>query len=109
MSISAIIKPDENGNSPVFVSQSDSYAHFAGANAGTSIKNGAGTLRKVVVNTKGTTATLTLYDNTSASGTVIAVLDLTAQPGTFMFDAAFTIGCFAVITGTLSDVTITYR
>lgn len=94
-------------NSPMY--ESDSFAYLAGATAGTLVKSGAGTLRKVSINTKGTTATLTIYNNTSATGAIIAVVDLTAQVTTLFFDAAFTLGCYIVVTGTLSDITITYR
>jgi len=86
------------------------YSHIAGA-ATTTIKSGAGALHTLNINTKGTTSTATIYDNTAASGTVIAIVDTAgAASGTSMFyDVAFSTGLTIVTTGTLSDITVGYR
>lgn len=87
------------------------YAHLA-ANATTVLKYGHGELRRVVVNTAGSAGnTLTLYDNTAGSGTVIAVIALAsaASGATLEYDLVFQTGLTAVIaTGTPGDVTIIY-
>lgn len=84
------------------------YNHQS-ANGTTTIKSGSGTLHSVTVNNAGTTDTITLYDNTAGSGTVIAVIGSSSE-ATFMYDIAFTTGLTAVIAGTTSpDVTFSFK
>jgi hypothetical protein len=85
------------------------YTHLA-ALATTTIKSGEGILHSVAINTKGATAnTLTLYDNTAASGTIIAVIDTTSQIQTLLYDLQFTTGLTAVVAaGTAADITISW-
>lgn len=76
------------------------------------IKSGAGILHKVVINTKGAAAnTLTLYDNTTATGTVIAIIDtVNINSQALLYDLAFATGLSAITaTGTAADITIVYR
>lgn len=91
-------------------SQGYSFTHIA-ASATNTIKSGAGVLHAVIVNTKGTVAsTLTLYDNTAGSGTIIAIIDSLNLSGTFEFDIAFATGLTIVSTGTVApDFTVSYR
>lgn len=85
-----------------------SYNHQS-TNGTTTVKSGAGTLHTVTINNAGATDTITLYDNTAGSGTVIAVIGSTSE-ATFTYDLAFTTGLTAVIAGTTSpDVTFTYK
>jgi len=79
--------------------------------ASTLVKTGAGTLKSVTVNAKGTVAsTVTVYDGTSAAGTVIAVIDSLNNVGSFAFDVGFATGLFIVTTGTVApDITVSYR
>jgi hypothetical protein len=87
-----------------------SFKNIAGATGGLAVKNSAGHLHSLTINTKGAaTATATLYDNTAASGTVIATIDLTLGQGTLIYDLAFSTGLFVVVTATLSDITLSYR
>ena len=95
--------------SPWVTGEQDSFVHLA-ANATTTIKSGAGALHTVVINTKGITNTLTLYDNTAGSGTVIAVIDTTLSTTAFVYDLAFSVGLTTVVAGgTAADLTLTYR
>lgn len=75
-----------------------SYTHFFGA--GTVIlKQGSGFLQRVCVNTP-VTGTITLYDNTVASGAVIAVLTLTAgAPNVIALGVPFNTGLSAIVVG----------
>lgn len=83
------------------------YNHQA-VNGTTTIKSGAGFLHTITIGTAGTTDTITVYDNTAASGTVIAVINDTT-PGTHTFDVGFTTGLTIVIAGTTApDVTVAY-
>lgn len=66
-------------------------------------------LMAVTVNTKGTTSTLTVYDGTDATGTVIAVIDTGTALGTFLYDilAAVNSALFVVAAGAVAaDLTI---
>jgi hypothetical protein len=86
------------------------YAHIS-ANTTSVLKSGmAGVLGNVSINTKGASSnTLTLYDNTTSSGTIIAVIDTTSVVGTLNFGCRFNKGLVAVMgTGTAADVTITF-
>jgi hypothetical protein len=70
-------------------SGSANYTHL-NANGTSTIKSGSGWLNTVTINIKGGTGNqITIYDNTSASGTVIAVIDTTASLVTLWFGVAF--------------------
>lgn len=86
-----------------------SYQHING-NGTTVVKNGPGQLFNVCINSKGSTANnVTIYDNTAASGTVIAVIDTTSQIQVLNYDIGFSTGLTVVMaTGTAGDVTISY-
>lgn len=85
------------------------YVHITTATT-TLVKSGAGSLHQVIINTKASAAaTATIYDNTTGSGTVIAVLDLAANdPVTINYDVSFSTGLTIVTTATC-DLTVTYR
>lgn len=91
----------------------DSQAHSTrlAANATTTLKNSPGVLRRVTIGVKGLTAnTLTLYDNTAGSGTILAVIDTTAAVGTLTYDATFSIALTAVVaTGTAADLVVGFE
>jgi hypothetical protein len=90
-------------------SGSFNYTHL-NANGTTTIKSGAGLLHTLTINIKGASGnTVTLYDNTSGSGTVIAAIDPTANLVTLDFDVAFLTGLTVVIaTGTAPDITVSW-
>jgi len=73
----------------------------------TVVKAAPGVVGKITVNTAGGAGTITLYDNTSGSGAIIATLDSTVI-GTFEYNVTATIGITVVTTGA-PDVTVTYR
>jgi hypothetical protein len=85
------------------------YSHL-NANGTTTIKSGAGWLHNIVINIKGATGnTITVYDNTSGSGTVIAVIDPTVQLVTLNYDVGFSTGLTVVLaSGTAADITVSY-
>ena len=88
-----------------------SYAHLNSTGT-TTIKSGAGILRRVVINTKGSASnTFTVYDNTSGSGTVIAAIDtVNGVSGHFEYNVAFSTGLTVVnATGTSADITVIYE
>lgn len=80
----------------------------------TTVKSGAGVLHSLCVNKFVASATVTIYDNTAASGTLIATI---TNPATLLdegglgcdvFDAAFSTGLTIVTVGA-QDITATYR
>jgi len=87
------------------------YAHLNSTGT-TTIKSGAGILRRVVINTRGGVLnTFTIYDNTSGSGTVIAVIDtVNGVSGQFEYGVSFSTGLTVVnATGTSADITVIYE
>lgn len=87
-----------------------SYLHL-NANGTTTVKSGAGVLRRIVINTRGGIVnTLTIYDNTTATGTVIGVVDTINAGGAFDYELDFTTGLTVVLAGgTAADITIIYE
>lgn len=86
--------------------QSSLFVNYSAANAGTQIKTGIGSFRRVVVNTGVAAATITLYDGTSSGGTVIASIS-TATQTDLEYGVQFNTGLFAVVVGT-ANVTVVY-
>lgn len=84
------------------------YVHL-NTNGTTLVKTGTGVLHTLTINTIGDTDTVTIYDGTSASGTIIAKTD-SALETTFIFDVAFYTGLTVVLSGTTpADITISYN
>jgi hypothetical protein len=77
----------------------------------TVVKGTPGVLHAVTVNTKGTVAsTVTVYNNTSATGTIVAIIDSLNLSGQFLFDVTMSLGITVVTTGTAApDITVAWR
>lgn len=98
-------------NSVQKAEQQFSYSHITAA-ATTAIKSGAGLLHSLTINTKSVAGTATVYDSTTASGTVIAVIDTTLAQDTLLYDVKFLTGLtIATADGgvTHADLTVSYR
>jgi hypothetical protein len=84
--------------------------NIPGAHTGRVCKYGPGQLHHVLINTPTVAAgTCTIYDNTAATGRILAAIDLnksTAFGGQYDFDCPFDNGLTVVTTGTGGDVTI---
>lgn len=80
------------------------------ANGTTVVKVGSGVLHSITLNNKGASSnTVTVYDNTAASGTKIATLDSTLAQSTLFYDVGFSTGLTVVVaTGTAPDLTVSY-
>lgn len=104
------VQPGNTQNTtPWFVEERNSYSHLA-ANATTTIKSGAGKLHSITINTLGVADTITVYDNTAGSGTVIAVINAAVSQQTLLYDVVFSTGLTVVIAGTTApDITVAYR
>jgi len=68
-------------------------------------------LHSVSINSKGASSnTVTIYDNTAGSGTVIAIIDGTSAQTTLFFDVRCYTGLTIVTaTGTPADITVSWR
>ena len=111
MSASVPVVLASNHSDIVTKKSASSYAHLNSTGT-TTIKSGAGILRRVVVNTNGSGSnTFKIYDNTAGSGTVIATIDtVNAVGGFFEYGLAFSIGLTVVsATGTSADITVIYE
>jgi hypothetical protein len=88
------------------------YAHIA-AGATTVVKGTAGILHYICINTPVASDTITVYDNTAASGTKIATVTIpgtiTAEsPFCLRYDLMFTTG-LTVVTFGADDITVAFR
>lgn len=111
MSASVPVVLASNHSDIVTKKSASSYAHLNSTGT-TTIKSGAGILRRVVINKKGSASnTFTIYDNTSGSGTVIAAIDtVNGVSGYFEYNVAFSTGLTVVdATGTSADITVIYE
>ena len=89
----------------------NTFTHISTSTITNGIKSGAGTLSRIVVNQTGTVASLiTVYDNTTATGTVIAIIDGLSRTGNYDYECAFTTGLSIITTGTAApDITVVWR
>jgi hypothetical protein len=110
VSLKTALAGEDIPNDLMKVEQRFGATHISTATT-TLVKTGVGFLHLVNVNTKGTVAsTITIYDNTSATGTVLAVIDSLNLSGGFVYDVAFSVGLTIVTTGTVApDVTVSSR
>lgn len=73
----------------------------------TTIKTGAGVLHSITVE-GGTAGTITVYDNTAASGTKLADFSSTNALATYLLDVAFATG-LTVVTSAATSLTVSSR
>jgi hypothetical protein len=100
------------GGNPLLVFDGGNYLNITAATT-TLVKSGAGFLYAVSINTLVASATITLYDSLTASGTKIGTVTLPAtvssdMPYSIPYDLAFTTG-LTIVTSAATDLTITYR
>lgn len=114
---SSIVSTKEpTGTSTVAVASSStggwSYAHYTAAQTATSVKNTAGTLHAIIVNTPVASGTLEYDDansHTNAMGIITYPATLVSDgPQEIILDAAFATGLNITSTGTM-DFTILYK
>ncbi len=86
-----------------------SFLNITGNAATTTVKSGAGKLRKLIFNnTSGTS--FVIYDNTAASGTIIGTVTTAAGCiGSWVYDIAFTTGLTIITIGNGLDMTVVYE
>lgn len=81
------------------------YARIASATT-TTVKSGAGILHRIVVNTLAA-GSITVYDNTTGSGTIIAVINSGVERDV-EYDLAFATG-LTIVTSAAADLTVVFR
>lgn len=85
-------------------------AHVSSATT-TTAKSGAGVLGTIIVNKANSLSTVTVYDNTAGSGTIIALmthpLTLLASQYSLTFNCKFSTG-LTIVTSSNDDITVTY-
>lgn len=87
------------------------YYNLANVNETRVLKYGPGTLHKIVVNDSNATGTITIYDNTAASGTKIATIDVAGitAGGTMDYELDFFNGLTYVSASSPGDFTFVYE
>lgn len=84
---------------------------FTNVTADVLVKTGPGSLVSVLLTAAGDTATVILYDNTSAGGTKLCTLSavtLTSAQWTPTNPQVVSLGIFADVSGTTPQVTVVY-
>ena len=91
--------------------QTFQYANItAAAPTTTTLKTSPGVLHSVCQNTPDATGTVTIYDNTTGSGTKIGTITgYASTPHCFIYDVAFWTGLTVVTATAAQDITVTYR
>lgn len=99
-----VVSLSPNSKNPV----GSSFSWFSTA-TGSTIKSGAGVVRRIIIGSN-VAGIVTLYDNTTNSGTVIcSVTSTTSTPcNTVELNAAFSTGLHCVTTGSGISVTVVY-
>jgi len=102
---------EDNSASRALVEQRNSYTNINSATT-TVVKAGPGFLHLIMVNKAVASATITMYDNTSAAGTIIGVITmpatLLASQQTLRYDISFLTGLTLVTVGA-QDLTCAFR
>lgn len=89
------------------------YLNIVGA-ATTTVRQGQGMLKSITINLPIASATITIYDSLTGSGTKIGTITMPAVllmqgPYTANYDVDFGIGLTLVTVGALMDVTVSHR
>lgn len=99
------LRADVIYGSPQLVITAYKYTHIT-TDATTTLKSGGGILHTICINNPTATATVTIYDNTAGSGTVIGVItEAATTQGCFTYDVNFTTGLTIVTAVAVSDIT----
>ncbi len=76
----------------------------------TVVQTGSGILHTITFNKPVATGVVTIYDNTSAAGTIIATITVPASPMpvTLTYDAAYSTGLTIVTATAAQDITVSF-
>lgn len=86
------------------------YAHI-NSNTSTQLKTQPSYIHTLTFNTAGTSETITIFDNTTCTGTTFAVItNPSANESSLLYDAQLNVGLCILTSGTTAgDYTVTYR
>lgn len=73
----------------------------------TVVKAGSGYLKNITINNT-VASTITIYDSTAGSGTLIGTLEASVTPRTLHYDLHFATG-LTIVTAGASDLTVVYQ
>ena len=94
--------------SPTYVITAFNKSHIT-TDATTTLKTSGGILHTICINNPTATATITVYDNTAASGTIIAIItEVSTTQGCFTYDINYTVGLTIVTAVATSDITVSW-
>jgi len=103
-SVPVAVASDQTNVPSTTLGPTTQYVRIA-TNTTTVVKSGAGVLRRIVKSQGGT---VTIYDNTSAAGTIIHTLGGTNPQGTIFYDIPFTVG-LTIVTSSGPDLVVVYE
>ncbi|SRR6266481_7082780 len=100
------VLPDDN-DKPTAIG---TYVNITGT-GNTVIKTLPGFLYSITFNTVVATGVITIFDNTTATGTKIGTITIPAnpQPSTIFFNLSFLVGCSISVATATQDLTVVYR
>lgn len=103
---------EDNVAQRILVEQRNSFTNITSATT-TTVKSGAGFFKGLVINKGVAAATITIYDNTTNSGTKIGTVTfggslLTDPPWTADYNVSFATG-LTIVTSGATDITVAYR
>lgn len=106
------ISGEDQTNDVLKTEQQFSFSNIVSATT-TVVKSGAGLLHSINVNKAVAAATITIYDNTAASGTKIGTITfgaalLTDPPLLGLYDVTFATG-LTIVTSGATDITVSWR
>lgn len=94
--------------SPAMMITAYKYLNITGQ-ATTTVKSSGGVLHTICINNPAATETITIYDNTAASGTKIGTITVFASTNPCLtYDANFSTGLTLVTATASSDITVSY-
>jgi hypothetical protein len=107
-SLGALAAPSFLPGPPTVATFQYTYTHIS-TDATTQIKSGPGIMHTLCVNSPAATETITIYDSLTGSGSIMAVVTLTASTQScFAYDIAFGTGLTIVTAIAAGDLTVTW-
>lgn len=104
--LATTIAGEDTVNDVLKIEQRNSFTNITSATT-TVVKSGAGFLHAITVNTTAAGA-ITIYNNTSATGTKIATIKASVAEQTFTYNVSCSTG-LTIVTAAASDITVSYR
>lgn len=94
---------------PTWIGAAYNYKHIT-ADATTTVFSGPGVLGAICVNTTAATETITIYDNTAGSGTVVGIITLgSASGGCYAYNSYLATGLTIVTATAAGDLTVVWH